>query len=144
MTVPDPLPTSPPEACCAPPSSSTATVVVDRDGSSRRSGCEPSPSSSAALDGDAAGALALRLKALADPTRLRLLAIVAAHDDGEACVCELTDPVALSQPTVSHHLRLLVEAGFLTREKRGVWAYYRLVPDALASAAAEVAALAAM
>ena len=75
--------------------------------------------------------LAVGFKALADPARLRLLSLVGAHEGGEACVCELTGPVGLSQPTVSHHLRVLVEAGFLTREKRGVWAYYRLVPDRL-------------
>jgi ArsR family transcriptional regulator len=83
------------------------------------------------LDEDQAEALAFVLKAIADPTRLRLLSLVAAHEDGEACVCELTDPVGLSQPTVSHHLKVLVDAGLLTREKRGVWAYYRLVPGAL-------------
>lgn len=71
------------------------------------------------------------LKALADPVRLRLLSIIAAHDGGEACVCDLTEPVGLSQPTVSHHLKVLTEAGFVTREKRGVWAYYTLVPDAV-------------
>ncbi|MBD8057948.1 winged helix-turn-helix transcriptional regulator [Cellulomonas sp. JH27-2] len=77
--------------------------------------------------------LALRLKALADPTRLRLLSIIAAHADGEACVCDLTEPVGLAQPTVSHHLKILVDAGLLTREKRGVWAYFRTVPAALDS-----------
>jgi ArsR family transcriptional regulator len=76
--------------------------------------------------------LAGLLKAIAEPTRLRLLSLVAAHEGGEACVCDLTDPVGLSQPTVSHHLKVLVDAGLLSREKRGVWAYYRLVPDRLA------------
>jgi ArsR family transcriptional regulator len=71
------------------------------------------------------------LKAIADPARLRLLSLVAAHQGGEACVCELVEPLALSQPTVSHHLKVLVDAGLLTREKRGVWAYYTLVPGAL-------------
>ena len=70
-------------------------------------------------------------KALADPTRLRLISLVAAHENAEACVCELTDPVGLSQPTVSHHLKILVEAGILTREQRGKWAYYQLVPETL-------------
>ena len=79
---------------------------------------------------DAAG-LASTLKALADPVRLRLLSIVAAHEGGEACVCDLTEPVGLSQPTVSHHLKVLVDAGLLTRDKRGVWAYYALVPGAV-------------
>lgn len=79
--------------------------------------------------------LAARLKALADPARLRLLSIVASSTDQEACVCDLIDPVGLSQPTVSHHLKVLTTAGFLTRSQRGTWAYYRLVPDALASLA---------
>ena len=59
------------------------------------------------------------------------MSLVAAHEGGEACVCDLTDPVGLSQPTVSHHLKVLVDAGVLTRDKRGVWAYYALVPGAL-------------
>ena len=71
------------------------------------------------------------LKALADPARLRLLSLIQSATDGEACVCDLTAPLGLSQPTVSHHLRILTEAGLLEREKRGVWAYYRLVPDAI-------------
>jgi ArsR family transcriptional regulator, arsenate/arsenite/antimonite-responsive transcriptional repressor len=75
--------------------------------------------------------LARLLKALADPTRLRLVSMVAAHDGGEACVCELTEPLGLTQPTVSHHLKILVDAGIFTRDKRGVWAYYALVPSAL-------------
>jgi len=70
-------------------------------------------------------------KAVADPARLRLLSIIASHNGGEACVCDLTEPLALSQPTVSHHLKVLVEAGLLTREKRGRWAYYAVVPTAL-------------
>jgi ArsR family transcriptional regulator len=75
--------------------------------------------------------LAASLKAIADPTRLRLISLVTAHADGEACVCDLTEPVGLSQPTVSHHLKILVDAGILTREQRGKWAYYRVVPDSL-------------
>jgi ArsR family transcriptional regulator, arsenate/arsenite/antimonite-responsive transcriptional repressor len=75
--------------------------------------------------------LATALKALADPTRLRLISLVASHDDQEACVCDLTDPVGLSQPTVSHHLKVLVDAGILTRQQRGKWAYYRLLPGTL-------------
>jgi ArsR family transcriptional regulator len=71
------------------------------------------------------------LKALADPARLRLLSMVAAHEGGEACVCDLTEPLGLSQGTVSHHLKQLVEAGFLTRAKRGTWSFYRLVPGSL-------------
>ena len=80
-----------------------------------------------------------RLRALADPTRLRLVSIIAAYPGGEACVCHLTEPVGLSQPTVSHHLKILVDAGLLDREKRGVWAYYRVVPGALGDLGAEVA-----
>ena len=78
-----------------------------------------------------ATSLARLLKALADPTRLRLVSIVAGHEGGEACVCELTEPVGLTQPTISHHLKILVDAGIFTRDKRGVWAYYALVPSAL-------------
>ncbi|WAB80399.1 metalloregulator ArsR/SmtB family transcription factor [Microcella daejeonensis] len=83
------------------------------------------------LDAEAAQALARTLKAVADPARLRLLSIVAASTDGAVCVCDLTDPVGLSQPTVSHHLRVLVEAGLLAREKRGSWAYFSVVPGAV-------------
>ena len=75
--------------------------------------------------------LATTMKALADPTRLRLLSIVAASEGSEACVCDLIEPVGLSQPTVSHHLKVLTAAGFLTRSKRGTWAYFKLVPGAL-------------
>lgn len=75
--------------------------------------------------------LALRFKAIGDPTRLRLLSMVAAHEGGEACVCDLNEPLNLSQPTVSHHLKVLVEAGLLTRTKRGTWSFYALVPGAL-------------
>ncbi len=75
--------------------------------------------------------LARVLKALADPVRLRLVSMVAAHEGAEACVCELTEPLGLTQPTISHHLKVLVEAGILGRDKRGVWAYYALVPGAL-------------
>ncbi|HET7013275.1 MAG TPA: metalloregulator ArsR/SmtB family transcription factor [Streptosporangiaceae bacterium] len=78
-----------------------------------------------------AGELARLLKALADPVRLRLVSMVAAHDGGEACVCELTAPLGLTQPTISHHLKILVDAGIFSRDKRGVWAYYALVPGAL-------------
>jgi ArsR family transcriptional regulator len=75
--------------------------------------------------------LARAFKALADPTRLRLVSIVAASEGEEACACDLTEPVGLSQPTVSHHLKVLVDAGFLTRTQRGTWAYFKLVPGAL-------------
>ncbi|BEP13572.1 metalloregulator ArsR/SmtB family transcription factor [Acidothermaceae bacterium B102] len=90
-----------------------------------------SPVTAGVLDQPAAEALAGVFKALGDPTRVRLLSLIAAHADGEACVCDLTDPVGLSQPTVSHHLKQLVEAGLITREQRGKWAYYRVVQPAL-------------
>jgi ArsR family transcriptional regulator len=88
-----------------------------------------------------AGAVELSsvLKALADPMRLRVLSLIAAHEGGEACVCDLTEPIGLSQPTVSHHLKVLTDAGFLSRSKRGVWAYYRLVPGALDAVARTLA-----
>src|SRR5580658_7479154 len=85
----------------------------------------------APLTADQATDLARVLKALADPVRLRLVSMVAAHDGGEACVCELTEPLGLSQPTISHHLKILTEAGILTRDKRGVWAWYALAPGVL-------------
>jgi ArsR family transcriptional regulator len=91
--------------------------------------CEPITASQAA-------GLAHKLKALADPTRLRLVSMVAAREGGEACVCDLTGPLGLTQPTISHHLKILVEAGIFTRDKRGVWAYYALVPSALNALAA--------
>jgi ArsR family transcriptional regulator len=75
--------------------------------------------------------LAKSLKAIADPARLRLISIIAASEGQEACVCDLTEPLDIGQPTVSHHLKVLTDAGYLTRSKRGSWAYYKLVPGAL-------------
>lgn len=88
-----------------------------------------SPLTGGVLDEESAEGLARIFKALGDPTRVRLVSLIAAADDAEACICDLTEPVGLSQPTVSHHMRLLVDAGLVTREQRGKWAYYRLVPD---------------
>lgn len=85
------------------------------------------------LDAAEAQRLARVFKALGDPTRVRLLSLIAAQEDREACICDLTEPVGLSQPTVSHHMKQLVEAGLVTREQRGRWAYYRLVEDTLTS-----------
>jgi ArsR family transcriptional regulator, arsenate/arsenite/antimonite-responsive transcriptional repressor len=79
-----------------------------------------------------AGRVAPLLKALADPVRLRLMSLVASHPGGEACVCDLTGAFDLSQPTISHHLKVLHEAGLLERDKRGVWVYYRARTEALA------------
>jgi ArsR family transcriptional regulator, arsenate/arsenite/antimonite-responsive transcriptional repressor len=98
-----------------------------------------SPAVGTAISPGDAETLAASLKAIADPIRLRLISLVAAHEDGEACVCELTEPVALSQPTVSHHLKILVDAGVLTREQRGKWAHYRLVPNTLNTISALIA-----
>ena len=98
-----------PTACCAPIGEAVLTPAEAED-------------------------LARRLKALADPARLRLLSLLLAAAEGEACTCELTEPLGLSQPTVTHHLKKLAEAGFVTGERRGVWTYYRIDNDALAAA----------
>jgi ArsR family transcriptional regulator len=84
-----------------------------------------------ALDMATAEHLARSFRALADPTRVRLLSLIAAADGGEACICDLTDPVSLSQPSVSHHMKQLVEAGLVTRDQRGKWAYYAVVTASL-------------
>ena len=89
------------------------------------------PVSTEPITAGQAADLARLLKALADPTRLRLVSMVAAHEGGEACVCDLTEPLGLTQPTISHHLKILVDAGIFTRDKRGVWAYYALVPSTM-------------
>ena len=94
------------EACCAP--------VLDN-----------------ALRADQADDLAAAFKVLSDPIRLRLLSMVANAPEGEACVCDLIEPLERSQPTISHHLSVLVDAGLLEREKRGRWAYYKAVPERL-------------
>ena len=113
MPISAPLPIADLAACCTP---LTGSVI------------EPS----------AAEHVARAFKALGDPTRVRLLSLIAAHEGAEACVCELTDPVGLSQPTVSHHLKQLVDAGLVSREQRGKWAYYRLVQPALDVLAATI------
>lgn len=89
-----------------------------------------------ALSRQEAERTATLLKAVADPTRLQLLALIRASANAEACVCDLTTPVGLSQPTVSHHLKVLTEAGLLRREKRGSWAWFTLVPERLEDLAA--------
>ena len=88
-----------------------------------------SPISDAVLGEAEASELAAAFKLLADPVRLRLLSMIANSD--ETCACDLTEPLGRSQPTISHHLSLLTEAGLLSREKRGKWAYYRAVPERL-------------
>lgn len=97
------------------------------------------PIGSESLNADTAETLARTLRVISDPTRLRLISMVAAQADSESCVCDLTEPLGLSQPTVSHHLKILVEAGIFSREKRGTWAYYELVPGALDSIANRIA-----
>jgi ArsR family transcriptional regulator, arsenate/arsenite/antimonite-responsive transcriptional repressor len=91
--------------------------------------CAPLPAMT--LSQDEAVDLARVLKAVADPTRLRLLALLAASEQGELCVCDLTAPLGLSQPTISHHLKVLLEVGLVERETRGAWRYYRSVPAAM-------------
>ena len=94
------------------------------------------------LTADAATSIAPLLKALADPVRLRLLSLVASHDEGEACVCDLNDAFDLSQPTISHHLKVLHEVGLLDRTKRGVWVYYSVRRTALADLGALIGGVA--
>ena len=88
------------------------------------------------LTAEAAGELTVKLKALADPVRLRLFSAIASHAGGEACVCDITAGIDVSQPTVSHHLKVLRGAGLLTSERRASWVYYAVVPDALGELAA--------
>jgi ArsR family transcriptional regulator, arsenate/arsenite/antimonite-responsive transcriptional repressor len=93
--------------------------------------CCPALLQSSPLTQSEAEQLAAAFRVIADPTRLRLISLLASKPDGEACVCDLVEPLGLSQPTVSHHLKLLFEAGLLGREKRGLWVYYRLLPERL-------------
>ncbi len=88
------------------------------------------PVSTEPLDQDQAEALAAAFAALADPTRLRLLSYIASAD-GEVCACDLLEPSGRSQPTVSHHMKILVDAGLVTREKRSLWVWYRVIPERL-------------
>ncbi len=112
-------------------------IAIDIDGCQHRrmSNYEAvaccSPLATSPLTQEQAEQAAGLLKALADPTRLRLMSLVLGHEGGEACVCDLTDAFELSQPTMSHHLKVLHEAGLLDREKRGVWVYYRARPEAM-------------
>lgn len=97
-----------------------------------------SPLTGGALDSAAAERLASVFKALGDPARVKLVSLIAASEGGEACICDLTGPLGLSQPTVSHHMRMLVDVGLVSREQRGKWAYYRVVSEALDRIAAAV------
>lgn len=89
------------------------------------------PSGAPAMSAQRAEELSRQFKAIADPNRLRLVSLISASAENEACVCDLTEPLNLGQPTVSHHLKILVDAGILHREKRGIWAYFSIVPGAL-------------
>lgn len=90
------------------------------------------------LSASEAEGLARMFKALGDPTRVRLLSLIAAQPEREACICDLVDPVGLSQPTVSHHMKQLVDTGLVVREQRGRWAFYRIVEETLASLSASL------
>jgi ArsR family transcriptional regulator, arsenate/arsenite/antimonite-responsive transcriptional repressor len=108
---------------------SNPLVVLDP---ARTAVCCP-PLSAEPLSAEQAEQVAPQLKALADPVRLRLMSLIASHPGGEACVCDLNEAFDLTQPTISHHLKVLHEAGLLDRQKRGVWVYYRARTQALAS-----------
>jgi ArsR family transcriptional regulator len=95
------------------------------------SGCEVAPLAREPLSSEAAVELAGKLKALSDPVRLRLLSVVASHAGGEACVCDVSVGIDVGQSTISHHLKVLKNAGLLTSERRGSWVYYRIVAEAL-------------
>ena len=86
-----------------------------------------------ALETDDADALAQALRVLAGPTRLRILSLIQSQPEHEACICHLTEPLGLTQPTVSHHMKVLLEAGLVERDQRGSWAFFRVVPEQLGS-----------
>lgn len=93
--------------------------------------CVTPPLLSEPLSEPAAVEMAKTLKALADPVRLRLFSAIASHSGGEACVCDISGGIDVSQPTVSHHLKVLRDAGLLTSQRRASWVYYAVVPEAL-------------
>jgi ArsR family transcriptional regulator len=95
------------------------------------SGCDAAPLVRQPLSSEAAVELAGMLKALSDPVRLRLLSVIASRSGGEACVCDVSAGIDVSQPTISHHLKVLRTAGLLNSERRGSWVYYRVIPEAL-------------
>jgi ArsR family transcriptional regulator, arsenate/arsenite/antimonite-responsive transcriptional repressor len=120
------LPADDDDTCCAP----GQVVLPDRDGYGPLC-C--APLSQGPLSPEQAEQVAPLLKALGDPVRLRLMSLVASRPGGEACVCDLTGDFDLSQPTISHHLKVLHEEGLLDRDKRGVWVYYQVRSQAMAS-----------
>ncbi len=103
---------------------------------SRRDNCPVAPLVSEPLSTAAAVEMAAKFKALSDPVRLRLLSSIASHAGGEACVCDVSAGVQVSQPTVSHHLRVLRDAGLLTSRREASWVYYAVVPEELAALSA--------
>lgn len=111
----------------------TATKLHTADPSNWSDGCCPPLSGGGRLDRDEAERLSRTLKAIADPARLQVLSFLRSRPNGEACACDLVEPLGLAQPTVSHHLKVLYEAGVLERERRATWVYYRLPDDRLPS-----------
>jgi ArsR family transcriptional regulator len=109
----------------------TGTNLLAEQPAQEADGCVCAPGLATAMSREDADERAGLLKAVADPVRLQLLSIVASSPRQEACVCDMTEVVGVSQPTVSHHLKVLVEAGVLTRERRGTWAWFTLVPGRL-------------
>jgi len=99
------------------------------------------PRAASALPLAEAERIARLFKALGDPSRIRLLSLISAAEEGEACICDLTEPIGLSQGTVSHHMKLLTDAGLVTREQRGKWAYFALTDGALDAAGDALRAL---
>jgi len=99
----------------------------------RRDNCPVAPLVSEPLDSAAAVRMAAKFKALSDPVRLQLLSSIASHAGGEACVCDVSAGVQVSQPTVSHHLKVLRDAGLLTSRREASWVYYAVVPEELAA-----------
>lgn len=107
-------------------------------------GCVGAPCTRPPLNPETAVRAAEVFKALSDPVRLRLLSAIAAREGQEACVCDVSDGLDVSQPTISHHLKVLREAGLLTSERRASWVYYRLVPEVLQQVSELLAAEAGM
>lgn len=123
----------------APPRIAPPPAAPEADGPSASAEACCAPTGPALLPAAQADALAAVFKALSDPTRVRVLAHVAAAPEGTVCACHLPGPLGISQPTLSHHLKKLTEAGLLTREQRGRWAHFTAVPAALESARAFLA-----
>ena len=118
------------------PSAVNSEVAAPAAGSAEQA-C--APAAGAPLNRAQADLLAVGLKAVADPARIRILSLLRAQPDGEACVCHLTGPLGLKQPTVSHHLKVLLDAGLVRREQRGIWAHYGIDEPAVAALASALA-----